>query len=130
MWDGKEFSAAEIPGFDLAADTLRRLFDENKWTDCVIENYIVTTKTVRLTRQDTALRLIGVVENLCHEHGVRFTKHNPGKRNRCSNAQLHRIGAYQKTKDDHANDALKHLVVYGVAWHLFDDALIRRLLGK
>lgn len=120
----------EIDSWELPTDELLRTVWDlvREYDDVVIENYTITARTARLTRQDAALRIIGAVEAAAS--GKRFTKQQPAKRNRVSDAQLRRVGVYNKTPDNHANDALKHLVSYCISWNLFNEETIRRLVGK
>jgi len=65
------------------------------------------------TWQPEALHCIGAVEYLAHKTGMKVTRQSPAQAKSFStNTKLKMIGWYSPTSGGHANDALRHLLLY------------------
>lgn len=79
----------------------------------VCERYTVTAETLRKSRQTTALEVIGWLRGLCVVGKSEFILQQPGDAKRfATDARLNFAGWRQRTKLDHANDALRHLLLF------------------
>lgn len=60
--------------------------------------------------QPEALMFMGVVEFLCQKYGVKLVWQFPrDAKKMCTDGFLRKTGWYMKTKDGHANDAMRHV---------------------
>jgi hypothetical protein len=81
----------------------------------VCERYTVTAETLRKSRQTTALEIIGCLRWLAHKRGVPFVLQSPADAKRfATNKKLEAAGWLLPSSQDHANDALRHLLLYRV----------------
>ncbi len=76
------------------------------------ETFTITAKTVKMTRQNDALELIGVVKFLCWMHDKPWAPQSPGDAKAfVSNAWLRKLGWYHPGAG-HDNDAARHLFLF------------------
>lgn len=81
--------------------------------EVVCENFIITMATAKKAQAPWSLRGVGVMEFLCMKYGVKFTLQTPADaKNFCDNERLHDLGFWHKGGEGHANDALRHGVLY------------------
>lgn len=74
------------------------------------EKYTIKQSGV-MTNQPDALMISGVVEFLCDWYGVPLTWQTPGDaKSLVSDKTLRDLGWYVRTKDGHANDAMRHIL--------------------
>jgi hypothetical protein len=106
------FNAYEAMGFADSCVEIQLALSNIAASQCVAENYIVTGRTATLTQQTEPLRLLGVTEYICTVESVSFKLQQPSARKPASDDKLKSLGWFKKTKDNHANDAAKHLLVY------------------
>lgn len=92
------------------------------------ESYTVTAETLRKSRQSFSLELLGMARGFCALANATFIDpQSPADAKKFStDAKLKRIGWWTPTKEGHANDAVRHLLLYGVRAGLIDP---RRLLN-
>lgn len=64
-----------------------------------------------------SLNLIGVTEYFCWKYKVEMTKQSPGRKPFSTTAKMKRVGFWHVGDDGHANDALKHALIYHVDQH-------------
>lgn len=122
-----EFYSGEEQGFADACREVERLLELSSDTECVAESYIVTERTAHLTQQTEPLRLLGVTEWECIKHVVPFKLQQPSARKPATDSKLKVLGWYKKTKDMHANDASKHLLIYCLKNKLLTESDMRKL---
>lgn len=78
----------------------------------VIEDYIITERTAKLSQQPWSLRLIGVVAYLCWKYNIPLTLQKPRDKEFADNKKLQRIKFWHVGGEGHANDAFKHCLVW------------------
>lgn len=99
----------------------------------VCERFTITAKTATLSAGGShdALDAIGVLKYLCRWHGHQFEFQTPGQAKRfVPDAQLRALGLW-KPGQDHARDAIRHLV-FGVVNHTrgtLREDFMQRLAG-
>lgn len=59
-----------------------------------------------------SLNLIGICEFFCWRYGVKFTKQSPGRKPFAFNDRLRLVGFWHVGGEGHANDALRHAMIY------------------
>lgn len=91
-------------------------------THIVCESYIITPETIKKSRQNYSLELIGVLKYLAWERELPFTLQTPieGK-SFGTDEKLKTIGWYRPSQG-HANDAARHLLTYCVQNKIIDPA--------
>lgn len=104
-----EFESGEVFSFDDAYDKIDALLYDHAVLEVVVEDYIITARTAKLTQQKEPLLLQGVAQGMCRSRDLGFTLQNPLKP---KDPILKTLGWYVKTKDHHANSAAYHLYVY------------------
>lgn len=89
-------------------------------TEVICEDFIITAETVKKSRQYWSLEGLGALRFMCMEYQVPFTVQTPAAAKRfATNEKLKKVGWYRPGKD-HANDAARHLMVFGVSNGLLD----------
>jgi hypothetical protein len=82
----------------------------------VVERFTITQETAKKTQQTDALEVIGVLRYLAQREGSKFIrKQTPTEAKRFStNDRLETLGwlKHPLAQWDHANDALRHLLLY------------------
>jgi hypothetical protein len=97
--------------------------------DCriVVERYVITQASVKMTRQTAALETIGALKYVSTKHHLSFELQNRGDRLSVTSEHLKRLGWHTSTRGGHANDAARH------AWlafmrHYPNHDLVKQLL--
>lgn len=78
----------------------------------VIEDYLITDRTSKLSQQPWSLMLIGVTSYLCYKYRVPLKKQKPKDKMFADNPKLKKIGFWHKGGEGHANDAFRHCLVW------------------
>lgn len=79
--------------------------------EVVVERYTVGPETIKKTRQNASLEIIGVVRYLCGKFGVPFSLQTPADAKAfATNEKLKRCGWWSPGQQ-HANDATRHLLL-------------------
>lgn len=87
--------------------------DERHQIAC--EAFIISERTLKATRQNWSLELIGALRWLAWKHGHHFVLQQPAAAKRfVDNDRLRRVGWYVRG-GDHSNDAMRHLYLYAVS---------------
>jgi hypothetical protein len=77
----------------------------------VCEKYVMTPGTK--SAQPDALMHMGAIEWICRQENVPLVWQFPGPaKTAVPDAVLRKLGWYRKTKDGHANDALRHVLLW------------------
>lgn len=96
-----------MPALDLAQQLLGHDLDL-----VVCEAYKITARTAQLSAQHWSLELIGALRWMCHRHGVPFELQTPAEaKSLVPDARLRQMGLWVPGKEDHARDALRHMVL-------------------
>lgn len=93
--------------------------------EVVIEEFIISPETAKLTSAPWSLKHIGVVEYLSRVHGAKFAVQSRNIKKFTPNERLKALELWHRGGGGHALDALRHAVGYLVAkynWH--PDALL------
>lgn len=96
---------------EAAVDWLHLLAEGDKKT-FVVERYIITPATAKMSQQHDALEIIGVIKFLARKYGHALVMQKPAEAKGYSTDQkLKNVGWYQPGKP-HARDASRHLLLY------------------
>ena len=89
------------------------------WADVVVcENYIITMATLKKSRQTWSLEQIGCLRYWCHQKDVPFVLQSPAEGKQFgTDARLKALNWWHPGQQ-HANDALRHLLLYAVRHQL------------
>lgn len=80
----------------------------------IVERYVISAQTIKKTRQNDAMQIIGAVTELCRDRKAQCIIQEPAPAKRIgSNDVLKMLKWYRITKDNHANDAAS-LVLMGL----------------
>lgn len=91
----------------------------------VIEDFRITVGTGKLGSPDWSLRLIGAVEYLGFKYDIPVVKQFPSNAKAFStNEKLRAVGMWHKGGAGHANDSLRHAMLYMVKHGWRDDRLL------
>lgn len=121
-WDPEVYDATSHGCLDTAevearhtAPVLRRMLRRDERDNyplpvaVAVERYV---QTGRKTHQPQAHQVTGAVQALCDELGIKCIHQAPGPAKRIgSTATLKRLGWWTPTPDDHANSALRHVLL-------------------
>lgn len=107
-----EFAAVQCIYQDALGRFVLPWLDEFSQVVVSVERYTIGAQTVKMSRQPTALHVIGIIKLECERRpGARFVQHQPGDAKRLGSvALLRRLGLYLPGLD-HANDALSHTLI-------------------
>lgn len=85
--------------------------DKHPTTICSVERFTIGQRTLKMSRQPTAMHVIGIIKRECELRGVRVVQYSPGDAKRLGGrATQRRLGLYRPS-EDHASDALAHLLL-------------------
>jgi hypothetical protein len=106
------FESLEIRGryelYDFVTPLVRRAKD----LSVIVERWDVRRDTRSKTNQDDPRYIIGYVDGLCQEMGVRYFEQRPAQaKSFATNDKLKRLGWYTGG-EGHADDAARHLLVH------------------
>lgn len=108
-----EFESGEVTGFIECCEQLAYLLADPQLLEVVAETFVIDDRTVKLTQQTEALRLLGVLEWECSKRDFGYTLHSAKDPKKPKAKRiLKALGWWVKTKDDHANSAAYHLYCY------------------
>lgn len=83
--------------------------------EVVIEKFTITTQTGKKSQQPFSLKLIGAIEYLCYRYDVMCTEQTPAEaKNFSTNDKLRNLELWHVGGAGHANDAMRHILVYMV----------------
>jgi hypothetical protein len=124
-------SGAFFWGQESMMEFLRRADDylyDNVAVEVVCEKFQIGPSTLSKARDaHWAMKQIGILEYWCETRGHTFTLQTPSEaKSFATDAKLKTLGWYTPTKGGHANDALRHLLVYMVKQEMID---LQTLLG-
>ena len=78
----------------------------------VVENFLITEKTGKLTQQPFSLWLIGVCMYFAWKYDVEMVLQKPAEKPFASNDRLRAVNFWHVGGEGHANDAFRHVMVY------------------
>jgi hypothetical protein len=119
--DGK-FYQAEVP-YEQTGRYIKELiqmYHPEGAIDLVCEKFFYTQATMKKSRGDWSMKLIGVMEFLASEYECRFFLQSPAEaKNLMTDSRLRVLGWFNASKGGHQNDAARHL-----ARHLLKERII------
>ena len=124
VWaDDDLVSARQLTQFD-TCDVIEELAPA---ADAVImETYTITPATTKKSRQHWSLEIIGTARWICNRYGTDFVLQTPAAAKAfASDDKLKTAGLWQPGQD-HAVDAIRHMVLYLATNNLID---LKRLIG-
>ena len=81
--------------------------------EIVCESFHVTSETAKKSPAMWSSEIIGAVRYFCQRDGIRFTLQTPNAaKTFTDNARLRALGLWHKGGAGHANDSLRHAVLY------------------
>lgn len=80
--------------------------------EVVIEDFKITKRTADLTDAPWSLNLIGVTQYFCWKYKRAFTLQLPARKPFASNERLRQVNFWHVGGEGHANDALRHAMIY------------------
>ena len=116
----------EIPMDEINGWLLENLEEQALDIDVVvIEDFKITAGTGKLGSPDWSLRIIGAVEYICAQYGIPVVKQFPSNAKSFStNEKLKAVDMWHKGGAGHANDSLRHAMLYMVKHGWRDDRLL------
>ena len=81
-------------------------------THVVIENFIITEATGKLSEAPWSLELKGAVAFLCYKYGKVMDVQLPVQKDFADNDKLRSVGFWHVGEAGHANDALRHAMIW------------------
>ena len=121
----KIMETREVPFEDIYTLLTEYLDHEQRVDAVVIEDFRITAGTGKLGSPDWSLRIIGATELLTQRHGIPLTKQMPSSAKTFStDDKLRAVDLWHRGGAGHANDALRHALLYLVK----DGWVDRRLL--
>lgn len=116
----------EIPMSEINSWLLENLDEQAGDIDTVvIEDFKITAGTGKLGSPDWSLRIIGAVEYICEQYGIPVVKQYPSNAKSFStNDKLRAVSMWHKGGAGHANDALRHAMLYMVKHGWRDERLL------
>lgn len=119
--DGK-FHSTEVP-YELTGHyikTLIGMYSPEGAVDLVCEKFFYTQATMKKSRGDWSMKLIGVMEYLASEFECRLFMQSPSEaKNLMTDSRLKALGWFNASKGGHQNDAARHL-----ARHLLKEKIL------
>lgn len=86
--------------------------------EVVMEAFTISDRTMKTARSLDALDIIGYVKLSCLVLNIPFTLQQPAQAKKfSSDDKLKSMEWYERTKDGHKNDAVRHLLVYLINKH-------------
>lgn len=106
-----ELQPSELNGWLLT--WFNRALVEGAGLECVCEDFLITPQTGKNSTADWSLKKIGVLEFLGEMFQVKVTLQTPAAaKSFVDNKRLRALGLWHKGGAGHANDALRHGVLY------------------
>jgi hypothetical protein len=98
----------------------------DEWFDVVIiERYIITPKTAKLSQQHDALDVLGVIRWWCHKADVPLLEYSAAEAKSFSTDAKLKAASMWTPGQDHACDAARHLMLYMVREKIMDLSVLR-----
>lgn len=83
----------------------------------VIEDFKITVETGKLSDAPWSLNLIGVTQYLCYHTGTPLFFQLPSQKPFADNEKLHAVDFWHVGGEGHANDALRHAMIWIVGFN-------------
>lgn len=80
--------------------------------EMVIESFIITPKTAKLSQAPWSLENIGVARFIGGKYGIPITFQKPADKPFASNERLRKVGFWVVGSEGHSNDAYRHCMIW------------------
>lgn len=104
MWS----SEVTVPQFH---DKIAHLISQES-THVVVEDFKITVETGKLSEQPWSLHLIGVINYLGYLHDTSIDMQLPAQKPFATSEKMQAVGFWHVGEAGHANDALKHALIW------------------
>lgn len=114
MWDDTSMQLGdygEVPHMEFL-DYVWELTETNHIDVIVVEDYIITARTLKLSRQNASLEQIGALRWMAKYAGSEYVIQPPASKAFSTDNKLKHIEWWRPSSGGHQNDAIRHLVVY------------------
>jgi hypothetical protein len=98
-------------------DLAEKVLEDFGEIEVVAERFIITVQTAKLSQAPWSLEMLGILKFLCRKYKHRITLQKPSEKTFAPNDKLRLAGFWHRGGDGHANDALRHALVYIVNQH-------------
>lgn len=96
--------------------------------EVVAESFVISERTIKTAPQRDALDILGWLTIESQRRGFEFTMQTPAQAKKfATDDKLKALDWYERTKDGHANDAARHLLVYLMRDSFYRNTLIPKL---
>lgn len=118
VWSpGLGLSLREIKPAAQAVDWLAQVASHGLAKTFVVERYVITPATAKMSQQHDALEITGALKYLARKHGHSIVIQTPAEAKKFStDAKLKNVGWYEKSLgqgfEGHARDASRHLLLF------------------
>lgn len=117
-------SLREVEGAEHAVDWLASMANAMHGTVFVVERYIITPATAKMSQQHDALEIIGALKYLVRQHDHHLVLQTPAAaKGFATDEKLKRAGWY-KPGMGHARDASRHVLTYLAGQGIIDLATL------
>lgn len=97
--------------------------------EVVCESYIITSETIKKSRQYYSLEIIGALRWMTHQANLPFTLQPPSAGKSFGTDEKLKQMMWYKPGKGHANDAARHLLLYCVKNAVFPESYFELLRG-
>jgi hypothetical protein len=119
------FASAEL-GWPECADAFEYVMKSGVCDVVIAENFIINARTVGNSQAPWSLMALGCVTWLCDRYSLDLVLQLPSNaKNVAPNEKLKRLGTWHKGGAGHANDAIRHAVLYAISTGFRSPALVR-----
>lgn len=106
-----QLAAFQRPWREAVEELIVPWLDKHPDAVCSVERFTIGQKTVKMSRQPTALHIIGLLKTECLRRKIKFVQYGPGDAKKLGGKKTQqRLGIYRPS-EDHAVDAISHLLL-------------------
>jgi len=127
----KSFTGDEAPQLEFL-DMVWRVLPKDRLDTIVVEDFIISPRTAKLTRGDWSLEQIGTLRWMAHQWDVKFDDSQTPRAAKpfAPDTMLKRVGWFVRTAGGHRNDAARHMLLYLARTGRLEDVLVRSDVGE
>lgn len=105
-----EDAELDLPDFYRKLEQLAKHYGDDM--QMVIESFIITPQTAKLSQAPWSLENIGVARFIGWKYGIPITFQKPADKPFASNERLRKVGFWVKGAEGHSNDAYRHALIW------------------
>jgi len=98
--------------WDTVVTNMAPWLDTDKPDVVVAERFVITARTAKLSVQQTAIEVIGVIRYLCDQRGIPFVLQTKGNITKLATDEKLRAVRWYERGAGHSNDAARHVLAY------------------